>query len=662
MSNPVGRLVVAYAPTSSDDASEVFSYDPMGRVILHAQAGALDYGKSGNSSAYLVNYTYDLAGNLTSEATNGWEFPTSGVTLSYAYNSASQPTSVTSNLVDSNHPSPLATVDPSVGYYPAGELRKIAYGNTLTGATAFNKDLQPCRINLNSSAATLSTCTDPVPSGNLLDHNYGFNAGTSDNGNVASWTATGQQAFNRTYTYDTLNRLGTMSDSNSGQPCRGLSWTDDAWGNRTDQTNTAGTCPTFHQTVNTQNRLVGPPYLYDAAGNMTYDGAHTYTYDAENRITQVDSGTTASYVYSPEGRRVTKISGGSTRDYVYDLSSSVIAEMTSSGWQVGNVYLGGQMIAEYKNSTTYFVHQDHLGSTRLVTGLNQAPVQNLDYFPYGELNSTNSGITTHEFTGDERDAESGLDHTQFRQYSSSMARWMTPDPAGLGAVDPTNPQSWNRYAYVLNSPLLFVDSQGLIWACTTVAGVESCTYYPDDQDTLGMGSPTGGLADGGGGGNPDAPALSCTGFVAASCVPRAPFLPSVNPCANSTLSATGVNIYEQLKTVKGATAFPASARDPASSLMFGLLNFGLLVHTGGPFDVKNQVGPGTQQQKVAAGNIAYGATCPFGARFCQFAAGAAQTMSGSPDFTGTLLTGFDTPADNDSIRVGQAMRAAGCHE
>lgn len=105
MSNPVGRLVVAYAPTSSDDASEVFSYDKMGRVILHAQAGALDYGKSGNSSAYLVNYTYDLAGNLTSEAMNGWEFPTSGVTLSYAYNSASQPTSVTSNLVDSQHPS-----------------------------------------------------------------------------------------------------------------------------------------------------------------------------------------------------------------------------------------------------------------------------------------------------------------------------------------------------------------------------------------------------------------------------------------------------------------------------------------------------------------------------------------------------------------------------
>jgi RHS repeat-associated protein len=475
MTNPVGRLTVAYAPTSSVDNSEVFSYDPMGRVIAHAQAGALDYGQSGTSGAYNVDYAYDFAGNLTSEAMNGWEFPSSGVTLSYAYNSASQPTSVTSNLVDSQHPSPLATVDPSVGYYPTGALRKILYGNGLTQAISIESRLQPCRINLNSSGAYITDgCADGTVSGTVQDFYYAYgNWGTTNSGNVTTMAAGGAQNFSRTYTYDTLNRLGTMSDSNSGQQCRGLSWTYDAWGNRTDQTHTAGTCPTFHQTVDTKNRLVGPPYLYDAAGNMIYDGTHWYTYDAENRMTQVDSGTTASYAYMPEGRRTTKISGGSTHDYVYDLSNNVIAEMTSSGWQVGNVYLGGQMIAEYKNSTTYFVHQDHLGSTRLVTGLNQAPVQNLDYFPYGELNSTNSGITTHEFTGDERDAESGLDHTQFRQYSSSMARWMTPDPAGLAAVDPTNPQSWNRYSYVLNNPLAFIDPSGL-----------DCIYLVEDANPV----------------------------------------------------------------------------------------------------------------------------------------------------------------------------------
>jgi RHS repeat-associated protein len=105
--------------------------------------------------------------------------------------------------------------------------------------------------------------------------------------------------------------------------------------------------------------------------------------------------------------------------------------------------------------------------------MNQSVVQNLDFYPYGQLNSTDSGITTHKFTGDERDGETGLDHTDFRQYASPQGRWMHPDPASLAAVDPTNPQSWNRYAYVLNSPLNLIDPTGL--DCTTIwfdGGVE----------------------------------------------------------------------------------------------------------------------------------------------------------------------------------------------
>jgi RHS repeat-associated protein len=48
-----------------------------------------------------------------------------------------------------------------------------------------------------------------------------------------------------------------------------------------------------------------------------------------------------------------------------------------------------------------------------------------------------------------------------RLYRSNQGRWMSPDPAGMGAVDPSDPQTWNRYAYVRNSPLNRVDPQGL---------------------------------------------------------------------------------------------------------------------------------------------------------------------------------------------------------
>lgn len=43
----------------------------------------------------------------------------------------------------------------------------------------------------------------------------------------------------------------------------------------------------------------------------------------------------------------------------------------------------------------------------------------------------------------------------------SQGRWISPDPAGLGAVNPGSPQTWNRYAYVGNNPLALIDPLGL---------------------------------------------------------------------------------------------------------------------------------------------------------------------------------------------------------
>ncbi len=340
----------------------------------------------------------------------------------------------------------------------------MTFGSNLTQSISIEPRLQPCRINLNSSGSVISDgCNDGALTGTIQDFDYAYgNWGSTNSGNVTIMSANGAQNFNRSFTYDSLNRLATLADSNTSQQCRGLSWTYDAWGNRTDQTVTGGTCNTFHQTANTQNRLVGPPYQYDAAGNMTNDGSHTYFYDAENRLTKVDGGSTATYNYDAEGRRVEKATGSTYHDYLYDLTGNVVTEWCTNcagftGWSTGYVYFNGQFAAQYSNATTYFAHKDHLGSTRLLTGLNQAVVQNLDYLPFGELNSTDSGTTSHKFTGYERDSETSLDHTQFRQYASSLARWTSPDPAGLAAVDPAFPQSWNRYSYVLNDPLNLVD-------------------------------------------------------------------------------------------------------------------------------------------------------------------------------------------------------------
>jgi RHS repeat-associated protein len=64
-------------------------------------------------------------------------------------------------------------------------------------------------------------------------------------------------------------------------------------------------------------------------------------------------------------------------------------------------------------------------------------------------------------TGKERDTESGNDYFGARYYASSMGRWLSPDTdMTLKRILP-NPQRWNRYAYVINNPLVLVDPNGL---------------------------------------------------------------------------------------------------------------------------------------------------------------------------------------------------------
>src|SRR6267154_6344476 len=78
----------------------------------------------------------------------------------------------------------------------------------------------------------------------------------------------------------------------------------------------------------------------------------------------------------------------------------------------------------------------------------------------GDLSRTLSPVGDPSFTGQGQDTVAGLYDFPAREYSY-QGRWSSPDPAGLAAVDPSNPQSWNRYAYVMNNPLALTDPDGL---------------------------------------------------------------------------------------------------------------------------------------------------------------------------------------------------------
>lgn len=127
------------------------------------------------------------------------------------------------------------------------------------------------------------------------------------------------------------------------------------------------------------------------------------------------------------------------------------------------IYFNGQVAAwVHSNLATHYFLRDGLGSLRATVSPAGAVQDDVDYYPWGAkaLGSFTSGATN-TFTGDESDTESSTFHTDFRQLSASLGRWLRPDPYD-GSYDATNPQSFNRYSYVGNSPITDIDPSGLL--------------------------------------------------------------------------------------------------------------------------------------------------------------------------------------------------------
>jgi len=108
-----------------------------------------------------------------------------------------------------------------------------------------------------------------------------------------------------TYTYDAWSRLDTAQAGPNATPTWKYSYNYDRFGNRRNQNLIAG-AQGYQSLLNIDpntNRITGS--AYDAAGNMTGDGNHTYAFDAENRIKTVDT-TAAAYTYDGTNLRVKK--------------------------------------------------------------------------------------------------------------------------------------------------------------------------------------------------------------------------------------------------------------------------------------------------------------------------------------------------------------------
>jgi len=140
-------------------------------------------------------------------------------------------------------------------------------------------------------------------------------------------------------------------------------------------------------------------------------------------------------------------------------------------------------VAFYANGTASFEHQDWLGTERLRATYNGGVEGTYQSLPWGDGQSfSGSDQDAHHYATLDYDSESNTDHAQFRQYSSTEGRWLSPDPYGE-SYNPANPQSFNRYEYAMDNSLSNIDPSGLEFVYNSGTGCYDWGWLSEDGST-----------------------------------------------------------------------------------------------------------------------------------------------------------------------------------
>ena len=203
-------------------------------------------------------------------------------------------------------------------------------------------------------------------------------------------------------------------------------------------------------------------YSYDASGNLASNGAGwTCSCDYENRLASVahNGVVIQRNYYDGDGKRVEQTAGGNSYVYSYQGVNVLYQKNLTSGVATKSFHAGDIQVAQMVGETTYYLHQDALGSTVLTMGPSLAVSFDSQYIPYG-MNYAMTGEEAFQYTGKLLDEATGLYYEGARYYDPTTGRFITEDSV-VGKTD--DPQSLNRYVYARVNPMKIVDMNGYEW-------------------------------------------------------------------------------------------------------------------------------------------------------------------------------------------------------
>lgn len=514
--NGAGNPTEISAPASSGSISTTITYDAYGRrtAIADPSHGTTTYTyhstegyllKEKNARNQETSYQYDTYRRLSRKTMPEFftdytynnnlnritaETSSNGTSATYAYDTYGRLSSVRENAVDDiwlqkdytysngdvstiKYTSQNGILATERYFYTNGYLTSVK----TTGTTIFelnSEDNYGHTSSVSTSGRTrnygftvsgLPTSRSVVHGSQTLQNlTYSFNAAT---GNLTS-RYNAINGLTENYTYDNLNRL-----TNYG----GTAVTYDNNGNIA----TKGDIGTFTYNTTGKPYAVSEVTLNNPISVGTQDVSYT-SFDRPSTIT--GNGYTANFTYNSNYDRVKmemqdNDSTTLTRYYLggcyeLDVKPSSTKEKL---YLLGGYYDSPMVVIKNGGSKTYYnIIRDHLGSITNVQKTNEQ--HKLSYDAWGRLrNPSNHSLYTQAnepepflgrgYCGHEHLTGLGLINMNARLYDPLLGRFLSPDPY---IQAPEHSQSFNRYSYCMNNPLVFVDKDGKLWFVPILVG------------------------------------------------------------------------------------------------------------------------------------------------------------------------------------------------
>ncbi|WP_346068404.1 FG-GAP-like repeat-containing protein [Sphingobacterium siyangense] len=501
-----GKLSTRNFTGTGTNMQWTYTYDPTSKLLAQV---ALVNGDGNNSTDA---YVYDTYKRLSSQTEDNSYAQFSRTFLYDAFGR------VNNTKVKATHKPTSTSVEKSVlTQYQNGLRQQLNLPVTPDGGHIL------WRVDSLSLRGELTAATQGVSRTSLKYDTYGFpqqrrlyrtsgtpatlmTLGTTFNVQREFPTSRTNSAFSwsESFGYDNLDRLTTFNDNNGSQ-----SQQYDARGRITQNTR-QGTYSysgvSYKQQDLTLNTSASAYYQTRTPQDVSFNAFKSPIEISETGIDRI------SFQYNSSLGRANMFYGGVQADkmlrrfrkhYAGDGSSEIIHD-TQTGQVSFILYLGGDAYSapaiwkESKGSlpvagALYYLHRDYLGSIVMITNQSGGIVEKRQFDAWGNIvkltDGSNNNLTTFAildrgFTGHEHLLSVGLINMNGRLYDGRMARFLSPDG---NVQDPFNTQNYNRFAYALNNPLIYVDPNGevlfgipilagIIWGAIIGAGVGAAAY------------------------------------------------------------------------------------------------------------------------------------------------------------------------------------------